>query len=69
MYEIYAKIRDEKGLTDYKVAKAIGATTGSMSQWKTGRCEPKFDRLVAIADFLGVPVDIFANASRERTKQ
>ena len=66
MYETYAKIRDEKGFTDYKVAKSIGVTTATISQWKKGTCDPSFKNLVAIADCLGISIELLAQALRER---
>lgn len=69
MYETYAKIRDEKGLTDYKVAKVIGVTTATISQWKKGTCDPSFKNLVAIADCLGVSTEVFADVIREREEK
>lgn len=69
MYETYAKIRDEKGFTDYKVAKSIGVTTATISHWKKGSCDPSFRNLVEIADLLGVSIEVFAQALREREEK
>ena len=65
MYEIYAKIRDKHGFTDYKVAKEIGITTAAISSWKAKRTELKFKYLVRIADLFGVSVDVFSPAVRK----
>ena len=56
-YEIYAKIRDEKRLKDYTVAKMTGISQSSFSDWKSGRSEPKADKLQKIATSLGVPME------------
>lgn len=53
-YEKYAQIRDSKGLTDYKVAKATGNGTATFTNWKKGIYTPKQDKIEAIAAFLGV---------------
>ena len=37
MYEIYCKLRDEKGCKDADVAKATGITKSTFSDWKNGR--------------------------------
>ena len=57
MYEVYASLRDARGLTDYQVCKATGIPTSSMSCWKTGKSSPKIEKLVKIARMLGVTVD------------
>ncbi len=57
MYEIFEKILEEKGLTAYKVAKATGLSTSTLSNWKMGRYVPKLEKLQKIAIYLGVSVD------------
>lgn len=57
MYAIYAKLRDEKKLTDYKVAEMTGITRSSFSDWKSGRSKPKADKLLKIASVLGVSIE------------
>lgn len=37
MYEIYCKLRDERGLKDADVVKATGITKSTFSDWKSGR--------------------------------
>lgn len=60
MYEKYAKIRDELGYTDYRVAKETGISTSTLSEWKAGITKPKVDKLILIADLFGVTVDDLA---------
>ena len=55
MYEIYAKIRDERGLSDYAVAKACGWSQSTLSDWKSGRTIPSLKKLRTLANFLNVP--------------
>lgn len=57
MYEIYCKLRDEKGLKDADVVKATGITKSTFSDWKSGRSKPKQDKLQKIADFFEVSLD------------
>lgn len=57
MYEKYAKLRDEKGVTDYAVAKATGIGASTFSDWKSERSEPKIDKLKKIAEYFGVTID------------
>lgn len=57
MYEKYAILRDERHLTDYRVAKETGISTATMTQWKQGRCTPKIDKIKKIAEYFGVPIE------------
>lgn len=57
MYNKYAKIRDERGYTDYYVAKETGIATATMTDWKMGRYVPKVDKLMKIARLLEVPLE------------
>ena len=57
MYEIFEKLCEAKGLTPYKVSKATGIPTATLSNWKAGRYTPKRDKLQKIADFLGVSLE------------
>lgn len=59
MYKAYAKLRDERGLTDYAVAKGAGISTATLTSWKQGVYQPKIDKLMAIAQFLGVDITYF----------
>ena len=56
MYERYARLRDEKGLTDAKVSKLTGISKATLSQWKSGLYVPKRDKIKKIADLLDVSV-------------
>lgn len=51
-YDEYAKIRDEKKLTDGKIAEMAGFGRSTFSDWKFGRSIPKFDKMQKIAEAL-----------------
>ncbi|MBQ0113318.1 MAG: helix-turn-helix transcriptional regulator [Bacteroidales bacterium] len=57
MYSRYAKARDKKGYTDYKVAEMTGIARSTLSDWKNGKYMPKADKLLAIATVLDIPVE------------
>lgn len=57
MYKEYARLRNERGITDYKVAKDTGISTATLSNWKNGAYRPKIDKLLIIADYFGVSVE------------
>lgn len=58
-YEKYAEIRDEKKLTDGKVAKMCGFGRSTFSDWKSGRSIPKIDKMQKIAEALDMDYAIF----------
>lgn len=57
MYSNYAKLRDERGLTDYKVSLDTGVSTAALSSWKNGKYVPKADKLLLIAKYFNVPLE------------
>lgn len=59
MYNKYVELRDGKGLTDYKVSLDTGITKSTFTDWKTGRSEPKLEKIVKLAEYFGVTVDFF----------
>ena len=59
MYAKYAKLRDERGVTDYKVSQETGISTATLTEWKQGKYNPKTDKLKKLADYFGVTVDYF----------
>ncbi len=59
MYEKYLKLRKEKGVTDYRVSVETGITKSTFTDWKSGRSEPKLDKLKKIADYFGVSIEYF----------
>lgn len=58
-YEKYAKIRDEKKLTDGKVAEIAGIGRSTFSDWKSGRSIPKFEKMQKISEALGMDYMLF----------
>lgn len=65
MYEIYKKLRDERGLSDYQVAVGTGIVKSTFTDWRTGKSQPKLEKLIKIAKFLGVSVDCFVKPLEE----
>lgn len=68
MYEIYCKLRDMKKCKDSDVAKATGITKSTFSDWKSGRSEPKREKMQKIADYFNVTVEyLMTGESKEWT--
>lgn len=59
MYEKYVKLRNEKGVTDYRVAMDTSIPKSTFTDWKNGRSKPKTEKLKAIADYFNVPIEYF----------
>lgn len=59
MYEKYVKLRDERGLTDYRVSVDTGIVKSTFTDWKTGRSKPKLEKLVVLAKYFSVEVTYF----------
>ena len=59
MYEKYVALRDEKGVTDYRVSVETGITQSTFTDWKNKRSNPKIEKLKKIADFFGKPIEYF----------
>lgn len=65
MYRKYAELRDKRGVTDYRVSLDTGISTATLSNWKAGNYSPKFDKLLILAKYFGVPVEYFAEEDKE----
>lgn len=66
MYETYCKLRDNMGCKDSDVAKATGITKSTFSDWKSGRSNPKNDKLQKIADYFGVTLEYLLTGKDEK---
>ena len=53
-YERYVNIRNSKHLKDSDVAKNAGIPQSTFSDWKKGKSMPKVDKMLKIAEALGV---------------
>lgn len=59
MYKKYVELRDKNGVTDYRVSSDTGITKSTFSDWKSGRSEPKLEKLKILADYFSVPIEYF----------
>ena len=64
-YDNYYRIRDAQNLKDAAVAKATGIARSTFTDWKTGRSEPKTEKLAKIADALNVSVGLLITGEDE----
>lgn len=66
-YEKYCKLRNAKNLKDSNVAALTGIGKSTFSDWKSGRSEPKNEKLQKIADCLGISVNYFTDDFDDRS--
>lgn len=59
------EILDERKMSGSKLTEAIGIPSSTLSSWKKGDRKPKYEAVVAIADFLNVPVDYLMGTSSQ----
>ena len=69
MYEIFERLLEEHGVTAYKVCKATGLTTATISNWKAGRYTPKQDKLQKIADYFGVSIEYIMTGKESQKEE
>lgn len=60
MYKKFQSLLDKANKTAYQVSKDTGIPQATLSDWKNGRSKPKFDKLMTLAKYFGVPVEYFA---------
>ena len=65
MYERYVELRNQKGVSDYRVAKDTGIPKSTFSDWKSGRSKPKIAKLKILAGYFDVAVDELISATDE----
>lgn len=56
-YDLYAKMRDERGYSDYRVSKETGIGAATLSDWKSGISIPKVDKLFQIASLFQIRIE------------
>lgn len=65
MYEVFARLLEERGVKTADVAKATGITPSTFSDWKKGKSSPKQEKLQRIADFFGVSIEYLLTGESE----
>ena len=65
MYKKFADLLEKNNKTAYMVSKETGISQATISDWKNGRSKPKFDKLLILAKYFGVPVEYFAEDEKE----
>jgi len=68
LYSKFAKLLQENKITAYRVGKDTNIPTSTLSDWKTGRSQPKIDKLQKIADYFDVPITYFIEEKNEENE-
>ena len=55
--KIFKELKKQSGLSNAKLAKAIGVSSTSIFRWETGGSDIMSDDLIKVAQFFGVPTD------------
>ena len=58
MSEILKKLLAEKGVTAYRMAADLGLPQSTVSEWISGAYRPKADKLLLLADYFDIPVEV-----------
>ena len=66
MYEKFSTLLEQKQVTPYRVSKETGISESTLSDWKLGKCQPKVDKLIKIANYFGVDVTYFLETEPQK---
>lgn len=59
MYAKYVKLRNKKGVSDYRVSQETGISKTALSEWGKGKYELKLEKLKLLAKYFDVPITYF----------
>ena len=65
MYKVFEGLLEKYNKTPYQVAKDTGIATATFTEWKNGTYQPKIDKLIKIAKYFDVPINVFLDELRE----
>lgn len=58
-------LREEKNLTQERLAEILGVSNRTVSRWETGRNIPDFGMMIQLSDFYGVKLNEIVDGKRE----
>jgi transcriptional regulator with XRE-family HTH domain len=59
------ELREERGITQFRLAVLVEVTPSTISNWERGATEPKVGQLRKLASIFGVSMDLIEIADRE----
>lgn len=69
MYKKFFDLLVKHNKTIYRVATDTGIATATLYDWRDGKSKPKFDKLLILAKYFGVPVEYFAEDEPTRQEE
>lgn len=67
MYSRFFSILKAKGISAYRLSKDTGISQATLTAWKNGSYVPKYDKIVKIADYLGISVqELMGNVAENK---
>ena len=57
MYEKIQLLMMQRQMNKADLSKAVGVSTGNLSDWANGRSSPSMDKLIKVADYFDVSLD------------
>lgn len=57
MYEIFAELLEKMGIRPIEITRATGIPSSTFSDWKKGKSKPNAEKMLKIANYLGVSVE------------
>ena len=60
------ELRQEKGLTQREVAKALFVSQGTYNNWENGKTQPSIEQLIALSKFFGESIDFIVNNAQNQ---
>lgn len=57
MYDKIQLLMMSRHMNKADLAKAVGVSSGNLSDWSNGRSSPSIDKLIKLADFFDVSID------------
>ena len=60
MYERIQLLMMQRQMNKSDLSKAVGVSTGNLSDWANGRSSPSMEKLIKVADYFDVSLDYLA---------
>lgn len=58
-YELFEKLKKDRGVSNYQVAKDTGIAQTTLSDWKNGRIKCSMNVALKLSEYFGVPLELF----------
>ena len=65
LFEDFEKLLQEHKTTIYRVSKDTGIPQTTLYEWKSGRSTPKVDKMIKIADYFNVPLELLVKGGEK----